>query len=216
MTIWAILVLAFAGLLLVWLGCVSVQSLLQAHLLRSCRRASLAGLAGRSAALRGRVKVREVVRIAHIGDCLWHRETIRQRDSDGDWITQCKTTNLAAFSIAVGGEEVRVARDPTEVQGGGRKSVVEKAGFVDGFFGDRDEEVVDEWLPVLEEITVVGRLERRDAGWEIVPDGKAGLLLSAFYPDRAALQESVKGWLGIAGVVAGFVAIGYLYFWLSP
>ena len=44
-----------------------------------------------------------------------------------------------------------------------------------------------------------------------MPDGKAGLLFSAFYPDRAALQESVKGWLGIAGVALGIAALAWLY-----
>ena len=211
MSIWVILVFVLFGAGLAMLGWTSVQSLIQAHLLGSCRRASLAGLVGRSAALRGRVLMREVVRIAHIGDCLWHRETIKARDSDGDWRTQCVTSNLADFSIAIGGEEVRVAKEPTEVQGAASKSVVEKAGFVDGFFGDTDEQVVDEWLPVLEEITVVGKVQRAGSGWELVPDGKAGLLFSAYDPGHAALRESIKGWLGLAGVAAGIAALIWLY-----
>ena len=61
---------------LVTLAWRSVESLAQARLLGTCRIASLAGLAGRRAAVRGPVRVHRELRIAHIGDVLWHREIV--------------------------------------------------------------------------------------------------------------------------------------------
>ncbi len=210
MGIWAIVGFVVGAAALVLLGISSVQSLIQAALLRRCRTASLAGLAGRSAALCGPVKVRQVLRIAHLGDVLWHREIVKVRSARHEF-TQSDVADKADFSIVVGGEEVRVAENPTEVQGPGRKST----GDGSGMFAVIRETVIDEWLPVVDELTVVGRLRRTDAGWEIVADPKAGLLFSRHDPARAAFQEYLKGWLGLAVSVAGFVTMGVLYFRLS-
>ena len=57
--IFTLIVIASA---LLYLGWASVQSLLQARMLGACRNVSLAGLVGRSAAFRGPVRVRQVLR----------------------------------------------------------------------------------------------------------------------------------------------------------
>lgn len=210
MSIWAIAGFVVAAGMLVVLAISSVQSLFQAALLARCRTASLAGLAGRSAALCGPVKVRQILRIAHLGDVLWHREIVQTRRGQ-TLFTDSNVSDRADFSIVVGGEDVRVADNPTEVQGPGRKSTSDGSGVI----AVSRQTVIDEWLPIVDELTVVGRLRRTDAGWEIVGDAKTGLLFSRNDPKRAAFLESLKGWLGIAGAVAGFVAMGFLYFKLS-
>jgi hypothetical protein len=192
---------------LVYLGFSSVRSLIQAALLSRCRTASLAGLAGRPAALCGPVKVRQILRIAHIGDVLWHREIVNVRSARAEF-TESDVADKADFSIVVGGEEVRVAENPTEVQGPGRKST----GDGSGAFSMMRETVIDEWLPIVDELTVVGRLRRTDSGWEIGADPKAGLLFSRDDPERAAFLERLKGWFGLAVSVAGLVTMGILYF----
>jgi hypothetical protein len=187
----------------------SVQNLIQAELLGRCRTVSLAGLVGQAAALRGPVRVHQVLRIAHLGDVLWHREIIKVATGKGDH-TRSDTAEMGTFSIVVGGEEVRVAEKPTEVQGPASKTTRDKAEAGDFIFGGHDESVIDEWLPLLEELTVVGLLRRAGTGWEIVADSKAGLLLSRHDPGRAALQEKIKGWLGLAGAAAALAALVWL------
>ncbi|HKS17085.1 MAG TPA: hypothetical protein VJU16_07215 [Planctomycetota bacterium] len=210
MNLWVIAGYVLAAGTLILLAISSVQSLFQAALLARCRTASLAGLAGKSAAVCGPVKVRQVLRIAHLGDVLWHREIVKA--TRGQTVTiDSDVSDRADFSIVVGGEEVRVADNPTEVQGPGRRSTKDGSGA----FAVSRQTVIDEWLPIVDELTVVGRLRRTDAGWEIVGDAKSGLLFSRNDPQRAAFLESLKGWLGIAGTVAGFVALWFLYFKLS-
>ena len=209
---WLVIIVGVAGVF--YLAWKSIQNLIQANLLRSWKRSSLTGMHGRAIALRGRVKVREVVHIAHIGDCLWFREHIEARSGFGryrHWSTQSDTKTSAEFSLVVGGEEVRVAGDPTEVHGKKSDSMRERPGLLDRFLGDRDERVTEEWLPVLEDLTVVGRLRRLTGAWEIEPDPAAGLLFSAEVPTRAALKESIKGVLGLAGVALGIGLIVWYY-----
>lgn len=191
----------------------SVQNLIQAELLGRCRTVSLAGLVGQPAALRGPVRVHQVLRIAHLGDVLWHREIIKVATGKGEH-TRADTAEMGDFSIVVGGEEVRVAEKPTEVQGAASKTTRDKAEVGDFIFG-HDETVIDEWLPLLEELTVVGLVRRNGTGWEIVADSKAGLLLSRHDPGRAALQEKIKGWLGLAGAVAALGVLAWLLITLA-
>lgn len=209
---WLLLTLVAAGC--IYLGWHSVQSLIQAALLRSWKRESLAGMDGRAAALRGRVKVREVVRIAHIGSCLWFRELVEERRGFGRnrrWVKLSDTKSTADFSLEVGDEEVRVAGGPTEIHGKASDSTRESPSFADRFLGDRDERVTEEWLPVVDDLTVVGRMRRVNGRWEIGPDPGAGLLFSKDEPTRAALNELVKGTLGLAGAAVGLVVVAWIY-----
>ena len=207
MSFWGLVGTVLAAGALVALAWSSVQSLLQARLLGRCRNASLAGLHGCAAAIRGPVRVRQVLRIAHIGDVLWHREIVKARRGQAVMIDS-DIADKADFSILVGGEEVRVAEIPTEVQG--PASMTSRDGF--GKFSLSRQDVIEEWLPVLDELTAVGRLRHGDAGWEIAADPKAGLFLSVRDPKAAAWRESLKGWLGLAGSAAGFAALIVLHF----
>jgi hypothetical protein len=207
------LVLIVGGTCLSILGWISVQSLVQASLLRSWRRGSLAGLDGRAAALRGRVKVRGVVRIAHIGNCLWFRELVETRSGYGrrrSWNTESDTQTVADFSLVVGADEVRVAGEPTEIHGKESNSNTESPDVVNRVLGDPDERVTEEWLPVLEDLTIVGRLRRVGGGWEIGRDPVSGLLFATDVPTQAALNETLKGVFGLAGVAAGIGVIVWL------
>jgi len=212
---WQLVGLVVAGGFLLAISIWSFQSLWQARLLRACRVVSLAGLAGRAAALRGPVKVRQALRIAHLGDCLWHREVVKYSGglagTKSPWMKDADTAEMADFSIVVGGEEVRVTETPTEVQGKAVKAVEEKAGLVAGIVGAMDERVTDEWLPILRELTVVGRVRHGDRGWEIGHDGKAGLLFSVHDPSAAAFRESLKGWFGLAAALIGFALLVVLH-----
>lgn len=201
------------GVCLAVLGWYSVQSLVQASLLRSWKRVSLTGLNGRAAALRGRVKVREVVRIAHIGNCLWFRELVETRSGYGrrrSWNTQSDTKTVADFSLVVGNDEVRVAGEPTEIHGKESNSNTESPDFVNRVLGDPDERVTEEWLPVVNDLTIIGRLRRVTGEWKIEPDPVSGLLFSAEVPTQAALKETTKGLLGLAAVAAGIGVIVWL------
>src|SRR5688572_1383741 len=149
--LWFLLLAAVAGLgFLAW---ISVKNLIQASLLRSWRRMSLSGMDGRAAAVRGRVQVREVVRIAHVGDCLWFRERVQIRRGFGKsrrWVTESDTKTCAEFSILIeGDEEVRVSGEPTEVHGKKSESNTERPDLFDRFLGDSDERVTEQWLPVV-------------------------------------------------------------------
>jgi hypothetical protein len=203
---WILMILAAGGLgSLAWW---SVQSLAQARLLSRCRRASLAGLVGQGAALRGRVLVHRVLRVAHLGDLLWHREIVKTSRGKHE-STESDYAEMAHFSIVVGGEPVRVSGEPTEVQSPATKSVTDE--FDVSMLVTGRETVIDEWVPVVDELTVVGQVVRTDRGWEIVSDARVGLLLTMRDPGPAATHESIKGWLGLAGVVAG----GAILLWFT-
>src|SRR5262245_49748278 len=133
-----------------YLAWVSVQSLVQAHMLRRWRHATPAGVAGRAVALNGKVRVRQVLRVAHLGDVLWHRETVKVRRGKTEY-TQSVTSDRGDFSIVVGGDEVTLGDDPTEVQGAGSKSTTEEWGLENLLTGRQ--RVIDEWIPVVDELT---------------------------------------------------------------
>lgn len=189
------------------LGWWSVRNLLQARLLSRWRHPSLLGLDGRRAALRGEVRVREPLRLSPLGDCLWHRETVkvhRRRSTR----TESDEAEIADFSIVVDGREYRVRDLPTEVHGGKSLSGQEEWAFTSLFFGEK-RSWTQRWLPVVDQLTVVGQVRQAGPRWEVVKDPVAGLLFTAHPPERTALKESVKGWLGLAMAVAGLAAVIY-------
>src|SRR5262245_4832060 len=137
------------------IGWWSVRNLMQARLLARWRHPSLDGLDGRRVALLGEVRLRNPLRLSPLGDCLWHREITRvyQRTS---WRTESDVSEMADFSVMVDGREFRIPHMPTEVHGG--KSL---RGSEDGnpwhlLFGGRG--WIQEWLPVVQHLTVVGRV----------------------------------------------------------
>jgi hypothetical protein len=123
---------------------------------------------------------------------------------------RCGGGSVADFSLVVGNDEVRVAGEPTEIHGKESNSSTESPDFVNRVLGDPDERVTEEWLPVVNDLTIVGRLRRVTGEWKIEPDPVSGLLFSPEVPTQAALKETTKGLLGLAIVAAGFLVI----FWL--
>ena len=67
--------------------------------------------------------------------------------------------------------------------------------------GSGSERAISEWLPVVPELTVMGRLEFGEEGAMIVPDRKEGLFFSPGTPAQAGRWELMKGWGGIAAAV---------------
>jgi hypothetical protein len=187
--------LAFMGGTSLIVGWYSVQSLLQARLLRRWRHATPAGVAGRAVALNGAVRVHRVLRVAHIGDILWHREIVKVKQGKTER-TESDTADIADFSIAVGGDEVWLAEHPTEVQGAASKTTSDEWGL-DNLLTGR-QRVIDQWMPIVEELTIVGKVRRGDRRWELVRDAKVGLYMTRHHPSKAALNEAVKGWAGLA------------------
>ena len=217
MSVWAVLGFLALGAGCFALGWISVQSLRQAAILRSCRWASLAGKKDQAIAIRGAVRVHEPVHIAHLGDCLWWREVVEERQRVWSrrkyWHTQSDRQETADFSIVIGGEPIGIAPHPTEVHGGRKEEDFERADFVDSFLGQPDESVTEEWLPIVADLTVVGRLLRVGDAWKIDRDPKVGLLFSIDLPEVAARWESIKGMLGLAGAIAALVTLVWL--WIS-
>ena len=54
----------------------------------------------------------------------------------------------------------------------------------------------------MDHLTVVGRVRRERNRWHIEKDPVAGLLFTAHHPARTAMQEYLKGALGLAGAAA--------------
>jgi hypothetical protein len=214
MTIWHV-VLGFLGLAVFgWIGWTGFQSLLQARLLRSWRRPSHAVLANSAAAVWGEVRVHDALSVHGFGDCLWHREVITVRRGKSSW-TESDVSVKADFSVVADGHEFHVVDLPTEVQGESSMSDAEAYG-IDHLLGAGRRTCRTYWLPQIPHLSVVGFVRRRDRRWEIEKDAAAGLLWSCHHPARAAFQEAVKGWLGLALAVAGFVTMAVLFFRLSP
>jgi len=217
MSVWAVLGFLLFGSAFFALGWISVQSLRQAAILRSCRWASLAGKKDQAIAIRGAVRVDEPVHIAHLGDCLWWREIVKARNRFWSrrkyWSTESDRQTTADFSIMIGEEPIAIAPNPTEVHGHRTERDFERADVVDSFLGEPDESVTEEWLPIVAELTVAGRLMRVGDGWMIDRDPKVGLLFSIDLPEVAARWESIKGMLGLAGAITALVTM--VYFWIS-
>lgn len=214
MTIWQV-VLGFLGLAVFgWMGWISIQSLLQARLLRKWRRPSHAVLANSAAAVWGEVRIHRELSVHGLGECLWRREvvTVRRGKSSS---TESDISEKAAFSIVADGHEFHVTDLPTEVTGGESHTHEEDFELGHLLFNDR-RTFKTYWLPKVPQLAVVGFVRRRERRWEIEKDAAVGLLWSSHHPARAAFWEAVKGWLGLAVTVAGLVTMGILFFGMSP
>jgi len=191
----------FSVALLWW----SLQSLLQARLLWRWRHPSLDGLAGSCAALRGAVRVDEVLHISPIGDCLWHREVVTVRRGKHS-STESDIAEMAGFVLLVEGREYILPDLPTEVHGSKSTSSHDDWEVSHLLWGER-RTYTQHWLPVTDHLTVVGQIRRLNRRWEIAKDPVAGLLISPEPPVKAAMKEFIKGALGAAVAI---VAIGAL------
>ncbi|HEU4339317.1 MAG TPA: hypothetical protein VFS19_04550 [Planctomycetota bacterium] len=195
------------GVALLWY---SLQSLLQARLLWRWRHPSLDGLSGRRAAMRGAVRVDEVLHVSPIGDCLWHREvvTVRRGKSSSK---ESDISQMAGFVLLVDGREYRLPDLPTEVHGGESSTSYDDWEIGHLLWSGR-RSYSNRWLPVTDHLTVVGQIRRSGRRWEIAKDPVAGLLFSPEPPVKAALREFVKGALGVAVAIFG---IGLLIWGLA-
>lgn len=193
----AILVLGMASVVFVW---ISFQSLLQAWVLYSPARVGQArAFQDRAAAIHGTVKVHAPARYPDVGPCLWAR--VRSQEHSGSrnssWRTVAEKIEFADFVLTDGVSEVHVG-EPTEVQGSRSRTTYEGPA---GFWGGRSRLLI-EWLPIPEELVVVGKLEVNGSMPAVVAHPRLGLLLSPHTPSWAAAKETIKGVLGILAALA--------------
>lgn len=181
--------------LLAW---ASVHSLRQARLLSGWRRPSLDGLDGRAAALRGEVRVSDPLLVRGVGECLWHRRIVNVQQA-GAPVAHTDVAERAGFSIAVDDRLFAVRDFPTEV-----------AGALKRHSNANDEFIHLEWIPRVDHLTIVGRVQRTGPRWEIVKDSTIGLIYSTHSPERTALREWVKGGLGVLAVAIGLAALVWI------
>jgi len=198
--------LALAG----WIGWISVQSLRQALALNVRPTGSLARMCGRAVALRGRVRVSDPIRTGNGEPCLWRRQIVEERDMSffgsrhrRSWHTVSDQNQTAGFVLDVGGQPVEVG-EPTELQGTASSRDYGEGGWLMG----ATSRATEEWMPLVEELTVLGKLEERRGGLHVVKDATLGLLWSPRPPGQAATWETVKavaGFVAIAAIVVGAV-----------
>ena len=113
--------------------------------------------------------------------------------------TLSDSSQKAEFAIVIEGLECVIADLPTQVYG----AIARR-----GHSGDRS--VYTYWLPVVDYLTVLGRVRQKDSRWEIVKDPKIGLIYSKFPAEHTAFRELVK-----AGLLLALVALGILVLYLS-
>ena len=107
------------------------------------------------------------------------------------------------------GGRIYVHCRPTEVQDAARQ--VSGGGLTTG-----SSRSVQSWLPLVPELTVMGKLIRDEEGEGIEPDGKMGLFFSASPPGQAAQMELYKGYAQLAAAVACAAGcVGLAVFFLS-
>src|SRR5581483_6368098 len=151
-----------------WLGWISVQSYLQGARLCALPRSGGAVIEGETLAARGKVKVLVPLAVPGAFPCLWYRERVQEARSwlwrnrwDSDcWRTVSDYVRMATFAVVVDGEEIEVDALPTEVQCTQTTVDREDRGLLASLLGELGSRRRCEWLPVREEITVIGRLER--------------------------------------------------------
>jgi hypothetical protein len=191
-----------------WLGWISVQSFRQGARLSALPRSGGAAVEGQTLAARGKVKILAPLTIPGSFACLWYRERVeslrspwlRSRWDSDDWRTTSDYARMATFSLVLDGMEIDLESLPTEVQGTQTSCDGDDRGMIGRMLGQDTTRRNLEWLPVRDEITVIGRLERRGDRHVLVQDPQLGLLLSPHPPDEAGNIETLKA-------VAGFVAV---------
>ncbi len=191
-----------------WLGWISVQSLRQAALMRGAHDTVTREMQDTPVALYGDVHVqRGLGGAGH--SCLWRRTVVEERSGWGrrrHWRTVADDADIADFVLMVHGADVHIDELPTEVQGAASDRGYDGGGGFFGF-GGPDTRHTEYWLPVVPQLTIVGRLENRGGRWILKRDATIGLLFSAEAPTVAARTELTKGLAGFAGIIAGIVFV---------
>ena len=186
--------------LLVWK---SFRCFLQGRRLLRWRRASFEGVVDLPASIRGTVRVKQPLKVSDLGNCLWHREVTQTHTPGGKGTTITKTVSdiakKARFSIVIDGREFLVADEPTLVYGARARR---------NFGGDRT--VRTYWIPVLEYLTILGRVRQRGEGYSILKDPKVGLIYSVHPAEHTAHREFAKAGLCLALFALGVTAL-YLF-----
>lgn len=189
-----------------WIAWISIQSLFQASLLREAAKGLITNRSGKTVAVHGKVVIRSPLRHRDMGEVLWYKWTTKERYDDGEsrgWRTAGSETAMAEFSLQSSAGEILIEDFPTELHGSKSRtthdSTVEKTTI--------------KWLPLREEMTVVGMLVRRLRGFSIIKSKKVGMLFSHRKPEDAAIQETIKGIGGLI-LVIGSLGTG-LALWLS-
>lgn len=191
-----------------WLGWISVQSFRQGSRLSGLPRSGGSAIEGQTLAARGKVKILAPLTIPDAFPCLWYRERteelrsrwVRSNWDPSDWQTTSEYARMATFALVLDGMEIEVESLPTEVQGTQSNTDGDDRSLIGQLIGEGATRRRVEWLAVRDELTVIGRLERRGERCVLVKDPELGLLLSPHPPDEAGNIETLKA-------VAGFVAV---------
>ncbi len=198
---WLVVAIGVGALSLPAWSC--VRCLIQARLLLRWRRPSIKGLDGQPATLRGEVRVSDPLHLRAIGDCLWHRQVMQVHTigpkGTSTTRTQSDISDKAVFSIVVEGSEFIVNDLPTRVYG---------AHYRKTYGGNRS--FMSYWLPVVDNLTVLGRVRQKGSRWEIVKDSTVGLVYSIHPAEVTAFRELVKAGLSLAVVAVGLLAFYFI------
>ena len=211
--IWLWIILTLVALAaLGYLAWISIQSLMQASLLRSAAKADgRTSGSDRPAAIHGPLTVVDPLNTADRRNLIWYRTIHEERRGWGKnrrWVTVGREEEAAPFQIESGGRQISVNDHPTEVQGAESKTQYGEGGFFGMFSNQRSK---TRWLPVTPTLTVLGRLESNGDEGEMVKSPKVGLLFSPHEPSKAAMQETFKGIAGLIGVGIGIGVVIWLW-----
>jgi hypothetical protein len=193
----AYLVVAAVGLAIVaYPARKAAQCLVRARQLVRWRRPSIEGLDGQRATLCGDVRVIKPMR--NMGDCLWQRRLVREhliRSKSQSSRIVSDVSIKAKFSIVIGGRECVIADRPTHVYGAHYRRTHEGICTIFTY-----------WLPVVGQLTVLGRVREKGSRYVIEKDPKVGLIYSTHSAEHTAVRESVKGLLCLLLAAAGAAA----------
>ncbi|MHC5040291.1 MAG: hypothetical protein ACYTHM_23525, partial [Planctomycetota bacterium] len=138
---------------------------------------------------------------------LWYRRRRQEWRTHGRhggrWVTLDKREKVFPFQLQFpDGGRMIIRATPTEVHGA--SSRIRTRGIVSR------QRTIQEWIPVVPRLTILGRLILAKQTATIVPDKSAGMLFSRSDPKRAAQFEFLKGFAELAGCLA--IVIGILVF----
>ena len=133
---------------------------------------------------------------------LWVKNSHRKRAREGGFPrpvieTVSTTSRNTDFFLHSNGGKVFVRCLPSVVQG--MKKHISRSGEHSG---------VQEFLPVVSQLTVMGKLLREGNDFLIVPHEKHGMLISTYTPDMASRKRLLAGVAALTGAIA--CAVGLL------
>lgn len=206
-----VLLLVLAAIFAFGLAWRGIANLRQAWALRHpLSPGECAPLQGQPVCLRGTVRVFRPLKTKFREAVLWYDWVVEEKRGK-HWMETGRECGTAGFCLRDGNVEVSIAAEPTEVHGTTTITSYDKSHGALGVRWPGTERDRLRWLAEVEELTALGRLEKREGWLCLVRDPKLGLLLSPSKPERAALFELIKGW----ALLAGAVAIPVLGFWIA-